>query len=165
MHLDIVKEQIAYDGQTAHLPAEHMLEFPRQQNAVGVQRAVNRQTSDIDAGGHHAHQVQRRGNDAHVAGNLDHAIPGFRNSLAAEQRQDRRHGIHQHAQRIRAVIAAAPPVADHVAVLRIRQHRIQRIGEHTAGRHDDHRAQNDKNGLPVPRSALYDKDDGNHHQS
>ena len=164
MHLQVIEHQKADDGEHLHVLAKHILELPRQQNARRVQRAVNGQSSHEDAGRHHAHQVQRRGDNAHVAADLNHTVAGFDDALAAQQRKQRRHGIHQHAQRVRAVVAASAPVADDVAVLRVCQHRIQRIRKQAAEIHDDDGAHNHQQGLPVPRPALYDENDRDHHQ-
>ena len=145
MHLIVVKHQICQHRE--HLEKsrgqlrEHIVYLPRKKHACRKETCVDRQTADEDAGCEHTDDIEARGNDGHVAGQIDDRIVRLADKPKANDGQNGRHAVDGDTKTACSGVIPALPVADHILVLRIGKKRIEKVREPSDVKHDDNAEQ------------------------
>ena len=128
MHLVVIKCQIL---------CEHVVYLPRKKDAGRKKACVDRQAADKDAGREHTDDVEARGDNCHVAGEIDDRIVRLAYKPKADDGQNGRHAVDGNAQAIRSGVVPAFPIADDALVLRVGKKRIEKVREPSDVKHDE----------------------------
>lgn len=100
---------------------KNVLDLPRQDDQVRPQADVDWHTAEEDAGGRHRDDAEAGGDQTRADAEVDDRVVGRADLAVAIEADQRRHGVDQNAQRIRAVVVEGLPVGDNVFILRVGQ--------------------------------------------
>ena len=129
-----------------------------------MQGGINRNTTDVNSGGHGADQIDGHGDHGCVDAQIGDGVGISADVFATEKRHQRRYRVYQHPDQIRSVIAFPDAVGHHIVVLGIHQQIFQHGQEVVDERDQQGHAADHQECLSVQHRSGHDIGEGQHQQ-